>query len=166
MASLDNVLEYIFSTSLLLPSESHNIALVNKRCYLTVEMCRKKENKSRPKKYKRIQDIVNKDGLYLSTLNDFLFVKSLGYTINSLTLTFVIKHNGNFEIINYLVKKFKIEIPESAFLNAYQLKKYDIFEYLWNFCYDYNTKNNALEWIHELNTEPLLKKKSQIDKVL
>lgn len=158
MASLDTVLYYIFSTSLLLPSESHNIALVNKNCNLIVETFRKKENKSRPKKYKRIQEIVDKDGLYLSTLDDFLFVKSLGYTLYSLTITNIIKHNGNFEIVIYLIRKHKIQIPESAFVIAYQQKKYDIFDILWKMCYDYDTKHNALEWIHEKNSEPRKKK--------
>ena len=75
---VEDILPLLFTTSLLLPSESHNFSLVNKRCNETVEIYRKKENKGNPKKYKRIQLIVDKDGLYLSTLNDFLFVKKLG----------------------------------------------------------------------------------------
>ena len=67
----------------------------------------------------------------------------------SLSITNVIKHNGNFEILEYLIRKCKIQIPESAFLIAYQQNKIEIFNYLWNLCYDTITKENALEWIQE-----------------
>ena len=138
------VLELVFQTNCLLPQESHNLCLVNKSCNATVKKFIGK------KKFRRIQDLVDKDGLYLNSYENFLFIKSLGYVMYPLTITSIVKSRGDSKLLYYLVCKCKIQIPESAFIEAWKLQNEEIFKWLWSKCFDYHTKQNVIEWIDEL----------------
>ncbi len=149
----DLVLELVFQTKCLLPQDSHNVRLVNKS---SGEIVKRYLGK---RKFRRVQEVVDKDGLYLNSYENFLFVKSIGYTVYSVTITSIVKHKGNLELLSYLICKCKIQIPESAFIEAWKLQNNELFGYLWDKCYDYRTKQNVMEWIEELST--FQKKKQQ-----
>lgn len=140
----DLVLELVFQTNCLSPRDSHNLVLVNKTCNETVKRHLGK------KKFRRIQEIVDKDGLYLNSYENFLFVKNLGYMMYPLTITSIVKNRGDPNIIYYLVCKCKVQIPESAFVEAWKLQNEELFKWLWSKCYDHRTKQNVIEWIDEL----------------
>lgn len=142
----DLVLDLVFQTKCLLPYESHNIRLVNKSCGEVVE----RHLRQQKRKYRRIQEVVDKDGLYLNSYENFLFIKSLGYVMYPLTITSIVKSRGDPNIIDYLVCKRKIQIPESAFVEAWKLQNNELFTWLWSKCYDHHTKQNVIEWIDEL----------------
>ncbi len=140
----DLVLELVFQTKCLLPQDSHNVRLVNKS---SGEIVKRYLGK---RKFRRVQEVVDKDGLYLNSYENFLFVKSLGYVIYPLTITCIVRNSGDLNLLYYLVCKCKIQIPESAFIEAWKLQNEEIFKWLWSKCYDYHTKQNVIEWIDEL----------------
>lgn len=155
----DLIVDVLFHTGFLKANESHNLRLVNKSCG---EIVKKHLKKS---KFRRIQEVVDKDGLYLNSYENFLFVKSIGYTVYSVTITSIVKHKGNLELLSYLICKCKIQIPESAFIEAWKLQNNELFGYLWDKCYDHRTKQNVMEWIEELSTFQKKKQQQQFQTV-
>lgn len=109
---MESVINLVFLTGALAPQHAHNLRLVNKECGSVVK------SHLRQKPFAPIQDMVQKHGFYLDSLENFRFALSLGYILYDGTIIAIAKFGGAHEVMEYCFSQNQQRVPETAIFEA------------------------------------------------
>lgn len=137
------VLELLFQRDFLKPQCAPNVVLSCKSFRDLTERYRKDHP------YETFQNLVQKHGYFLSSLEDFNYAIEHGYIVYDLSIYYLVRHRAPTEVLEYAIRTNQNRVPACAVVEAWTQDRMELFDSLFSRASE-DHRLEVLAWIHDL----------------
>lgn len=137
------VLEVLFQREFLKPQSVPNIALACKSFRELTE----KYRKDHP--YETFQNLVQKHGYFLSSVEHFEYAIKHGYMVYDLSIYYLVRHRAPIDVLEYAIRTNQNRVPACAVVEAWTQDRFELFDSLFSRASEEH-RSEVLAWIHDL----------------
>lgn len=137
------VLELLFHRDMLRPQCCPNVVLTCKTFHELTEKFRKEHP------YESFQNLVQKHGFFLSSVEEFKYAISHGYLVYDLSIYYLVRHRAPREVLEYAIRINHNRIPACAVVEAWTQDRSDVFDSLYARA-SHEHREEVRAWIHDL----------------
>lgn len=118
------ILELLFQREVLKPQCCPNVSLACKSFRELTEKFRKEHP------YESFQNLVQKHGYFVSTLQDFQYAIQHGYIVYDLTIYYLVRHRAPRDVLDFAIRTNHYRVCVCAIVEAWTQDRTDLFDYL------------------------------------
>jgi hypothetical protein len=137
------VFELLFQQKLLEPQRCPNVALVCKSFHELTEKFRK----AHP--YETFQNLVQKHGYFLSSVDELRYAICHGYTVYDLSIFYIVRHRAPRDVLEFAIRTNQNRVPACAVVEAWTQDRTDLFDSLYARVSDEH-RAEVVAWIEDL----------------
>ncbi len=137
------VLELVFQQDLLKAQCCPNVALACKSFRELAEKFRKEHP------YESFQNLVQKHGYFLSSVEEFQYAIKQGYIVYDLSIYYLVRHRAPMEVLDFAIRSNQNRVPACAIVEAWTQDRLDLYNSLFLRASDEH-RLEVLAWIHDL----------------
>jgi hypothetical protein len=141
--SAELVLQLLYQQKVLNPQFSPNVARACRSFKQVTDMHLQGYS------YETFQNLVQKHGQYISSVEDFEYAIQHGYLVYDLSIYYLVHHRAPSDVIEYAVRKNQNRIPACAIVEAWTQDRFDLQMSLYARATD-ELREQANAWIADL----------------
>lgn len=141
--SAELVLQLLYQQDVLKPQFCPNVARACKSFQSVTDAFRKDYS------YETFQNLVQKHGQYISSVEDFEYAIQHGYLVYDLSIYYLVHHRAPVDVLEYAIRKNQNRIPTCAIVEAWTQDRFDLQMSLYARATD-ELREQANAWIADL----------------
>ena len=141
--SAELVLQLLYQRDVLKPQFCPNVARACRTFKNVTDTFRKDYS------YETFQNLVQKHGQYISSVEDFEYAIQHGYLVYDLSIYYLVHHRAASDVLEYAIRKNHNRIPACAIVEAWTQDRFDLQMSLYARATD-ELREQANAWIADL----------------